>query len=136
MAISSEMNTSGGSRARSGRHGMAFLFEALVVLAVLMLSLAVFVTLFSSAQIEGRQATQLSQAVLLATNRAEEFSADPTGVQERTTEDGLTVTCDVTETNRDDGILYDATITVSEGETELYVLSTARYVHGANGGQR
>lgn len=134
MAVSSEMNTSNTSRARTSRRGMAFFIEALVVLFFLMLSLAVFVRLFSGAQIEGMQANKLSEAVLVATNRAEEFSANPTAVKDLAYEGDLMVSCDVEETKMASGILYEATITVSDESGELYVLETARYVHGENGG--
>lgn len=139
MAVSSEFNATGkatgtASRLRGAHRGTAFLVEALVVLALLMASLSVFVRLFTSAQLVGLNATQASQAVLLATNKAEEFAADPTGVEKTTSQDGFTTTCEVTETRRTAGTLYDATITVSDERGELYELHTARYVSDANGG--
>lgn len=142
MAISSEMNkqplgqTDGRSR-RQTRRGTAFLIEALVVLAFLMMSLAVFVQLFSSAQLEGLHANRVSQAVIAATNCAERFSADPTGVARNTTADGLEVTCDVASTQHAGGILYEATIVVrdsTDADEELYTLQTSRYVSDAQGG--
>lgn len=135
MAVSSELNAQSSSkRTGSGHRGMAFLIEALVVLAFLMASLAVFVKLFTSAQLEGLGANNLSQAVILASNTAEEFSVDPTGVQETTTEGNFVVTCEVAEEEHDAGTLYNATITVTDGTNELYTLRTARYVSTPNGG--
>ena len=134
MAISNEMNAGSAApqRSRNARHSMAFFVEALVVLAFLMLAIAVFAQLFAGAQVEGIRATHLSEAVTLATNRAEEFSADPTGVQTSTQEDGLTVTCEVTPTKRDAGTLYEAVITVNDGKADIYTISTSRYVSGGD----
>lgn len=133
MAVSNEMSSNKLTRGRSGsRHNTAFLVEALVVLAFLMVSLAVFVQLFSKAQLEGLSANRLSEAVLIATNRAEEFSANPTAVPEQTNEEDLVVRCDVTPTKRDAGTLYDATITVLDGNEEVYTLHTSRYVATAS----
>lgn len=133
MAISSEMTSQGASGRSQGHRGTAFLVEALVVLAFLMVALAVFVQLFSKAQIKGVESTQLSQAVLLATNYAEEFSADPTGVETQMTEDGLTATCNIKENKNKAGTLYEATIEVSDGSKTVYTLNTARFVNGVNG---
>lgn len=135
MAISNEFGAQTTSRSNGSTHrGMAFLIEALVVLALLMMSLAVFVKLFSSAQLEGVQSVQQSQAIMMATNAAEVFSANPTKVEHAVTADGLTTTCDVEAVPHDAGTLYNATITVSDGESELYVLRTARYVSNTGGG--
>lgn len=113
---------------------MAFLIEALVVLAFLMTSLAVFVRLFSGAQVEGLRANELSQAVLAASVGAERFAADPTQVQEFTTEDGLSVSYEVKETPHGTGTLYNATVVVSHDGAQVYTLETARYVSAAEGG--
>ncbi len=134
MAISNELEQRSSSRPLKTHRGMAFLIEALVVLAFLMTSLAIFVQLFSSAQIEGKDAARLSRAVLVATNAAEEFSAHPDAAPASTSEDGFTVTCDVTNNKRKAGTLYNATITVLDGEEQVYVLQTARYVNQAEGG--
>lgn len=135
MAISREFGTQTTSRNSGSTHrGMAFLIEALVVLAFLMLSLAVFVKLFSSAQLEGFRANRQSQAIIMASNTAEVFSADPTKVESSMTTDGLTTTCDVEAVQHEAGTLYNATITVCDGELELYVLRTARYVSNTSGG--
>ena len=119
------------------RRGFAFLIEALVVLAFLMGCLAVFVQLFSSAQLEGLSANRLSQAVVAATNRAEEFSANPTNASGAKTEDDLRVDCEVREERRNAGILYHATISVYDerkGDEEVFTLETARYVSGTLAG--
>lgn len=136
MAISSEFN--GTSRTptrrplrRSNRRGTAFLLEALIVLAFLMGSFAVFVRLFASAQLEAVDARRLSEAVLAATNRAEEFSADPHDDSE-TLVGEMRVTCDVTGEQRGSGVLWHATIRVTDerDDEEIYSLETARYVSG------
>lgn len=107
-----------------------------MVLAFLMVSLAVFVQLFSMAQIEGVSANNLSQAALLASSCAEEFSANPKNVAAKTDEAGFVVTCDVKPTAQDAGTLYEATITVSKDDAEVYTLSTSRYVSNTGGDAR
>ena len=114
--------------------GVAFLIEALVILAFLMASMAVFAKLFAAAQLEGLAATHLSQAVIAATNRAEEFSANPTKGFEPQSSDGLRTVTEVEEIQHGAGKLYNATIIVydeSTGGDEIYRLETARYVSGA-----
>ena len=131
MAVSNEMG-SGINRQSISQRGMAFLVEALVILAFLMFSLAVFVRLFVGAQLEGVAATRKSEAVLLATNVAEEFSANPTGVVAQSETDGLDVVCDVEPQKREAGTLYRATIVVSHEGEEVYRLLTSRYVSGGD----
>ena len=58
-------------------HGTAFVVEALVLLAFLAFALAVFMQLFGAAHVRGAEERQLTQAVLLASNAAEEFAATP-----------------------------------------------------------
>ena len=137
MAISNEMAAAGGKQRSGGHRGIAFLIEALVVLAFLMISLAVFVKLFSSAQLEARSSNRMSEAVQLATNRAEEFSADPTHATGEKEEDGLKLTCEEKPTKRAAGTLYEATITVHDerfGQQNIYTLATSRYVSNSAGG--
>lgn len=129
MAISNEMG-SGAVRQHTSQRGMAFLVEALIILAFLMLSLAVFVRLFVGAQLEGIAANRKSEAVLAATNIAEEFSANPTGVATTSEVGDLVVTCDVKPDKREAGTLYNATIVVTHDSEEVYRLQTARYVSG------
>ena len=141
MAISTEISsikdqrTTTRSSRNTTRRGMAFLIEALVTLAFLMGCLAVFIQLFSSAQLEGIAANKLSRAVVAATNRAEEFSARPWDVSGTTTEGGLSVECSVVDDVREAGTLYNATITVYDNGNEIYRLNTSRYVSGDTGGE-
>lgn len=140
MAISAELNGSDErqqtfrSSRTASRRGMAFLIEALITVAFLMGCLAVFVRLFSSAQLEGIAANKLSRAIVVATNRAEEFSANPWDTSGTNTEDGLSVECNVRDDVRAAGTLYEATIIVSENGSEIYRLETSRYVSGDTGG--
>ena len=88
----------------------AFLIEALVLMAVLIASMAVFTQLFTHSAVAAHQAEELTKATLLAQNAAEEFSSDPAAVAAGKTvgqgvaagnvsavdgSDGLTVSCDV-----------------------------------------
>ncbi len=137
MAISNEMAAANGKQRSQGHRGAAFLIEALVVLAFLMISLAVFVKLFAAAQLEARSSTRMSEAVQLATNQAEEFSADPAHASTEKELNGLRLTCEVKPTKRAAGTLYEATITVNDeqhGEQGIYTLATSRYVSNAGGG--
>ena len=142
MAVSTDLkNVKAQSRRRSlrnqNRRGFAFLIEALIVLAFLMGCLAVFVRLFSAAQLEGLASTRLSEAVVVATNRAEEFSANPTNTGSAKTENGLRVECEVKKEPGKAGTLFKATITVHDernGDAELFSLETSRYMSGVEGG--
>lgn len=58
----------------------AFLIEALVLMAVLIASMAVFTQLFTHSAVAAHQAEELTRATLLAQNAAEEFSSDPAAV--------------------------------------------------------
>ena len=88
----------------------AFLIEALVLMAVLIASMAVFTQLFTHSAVAAHQAEELTRATLLAQNAAEEFSSDPAAVAAGKTvgqgvaagnvsavdgSDGLAVSCDV-----------------------------------------
>lgn len=119
---------------KTGTHGIAFLIEALVILAFLMACMAVFTKLFAAAQLEGLAATHTSQAVIAATNRAEQFSANPTDTSEVVTANGLRTVCEVDQIQHGAGVLYNATIIVydeSAQGAEIYRLETSRYVSGA-----
>ncbi len=136
MAISSEMSAQGASNRSTGHRGAAFLIEALVVLALLMASLAIFVQLFAKSQIKGLEANQLSQAVLIANDYAEEFSANPAGISDHKETDDLIATCKVQKSTHEAGTLYEATIEVSDGSKTVYTLETARYVSDTEGSTR
>ena len=115
---------------RNPRSGTSLLIEAMVLLAFLTASLAVCAGLFASALAGSRQADRLDRAVTVATDTAERFSADPTGIAESSQRNGFDVSCAVTPDQEGSGTLYSATITVSEGGDQVYQLVTARYVGG------
>lgn len=133
MAVSNDMLAQYSKKILRGHRNVAFLIEAMIVLALFMACMSIFVQLLSSAQLQGRLASIRSDAVLAATNRAEEFCANPTDIDEVTQEGDLVVTCVVDPTSHKAGTLYSATITVSHNEQEIYTLHTARYVHNAGG---
>lgn len=144
----------GGSRA--SWHGTALLVEALVLLAFLVASLALFMQVFAQARGMGAEGSELAQAVAMASNLAEEFAADPATEPEPLERDGLTASCAVatvaadgtggqTGSGADDalsgapagdssgaaGTLYRATILVTDGDgDEVYRLVTERYASG------
>lgn len=131
-------------------HGTAFVVEALLLLAFLAFSLAVFMQLFGSAHARSVEERQLAQAVLLASNEAERFAADPltgfgaalydaegnalsTGDKEDA--DTFVVERETTSEQMPDGTLYRADIVVSCDGEAVYKLETARYLSdGARGG--
>ena len=120
-------------------HGTAFVVEALVLLVFLAFALATFMQLFSAAHQRGVAEHELTQAVLLASNDAEQFAAAP---QEGSTADtfdvnGVTylVTRSVAPAPQEGGTLYRAEIIVETEGEQVYALNTARYVsNGAKGG--
>lgn len=137
---------------RASWHGTALLVEALVLLAFLVASLALFMQVFAQARGMGADGSELAQAVAMASNLAEEFAADPATEPEPLERDGLTASCEVatvaaggadgqTNSGADDatsggssgaaGTLYRATILVTDGDgDEVYRLVTERYANG------
>lgn len=59
------------------RHSRAFIVEALMLLMFMMASLAILTSLMVSSYETGAKASDLSYAVLMASNDAESFAADP-----------------------------------------------------------
>ena len=125
-------------------HGTAFVVEALVLLVFLAFALAVFMQLFGAAHARGVEERQLTQAVLLASNAAEEFAAAPQAgsasaafdsdgnelsstAEAEGTAGSYVVASKVTPESTPGGTLYRANITVTcDGETD-YQLESARY---------
>lgn len=88
----------GAGRRDGGRaswHGTALLVEALVLLAFLVASLALFMQVFAQARGMGAEGSRLAQAVAMASNLAEEFAADPATEPEPLEHNGLTASCAV-----------------------------------------
>ncbi len=110
------------------RSSLAFIVEALVLLVFLIGSLAIIAQLFAASANKATQSSQLEQAVILASNTAEQFSADPKNVKETAMSNGLAVTCTVNETSLSHGTRYDALIVVFNESGEVYRLNTVRYV--------
>lgn len=110
------------------RSSMAFIIEALVLLLFLIASLAIITQLLTLSANKANESKRLEQAVIIAANAAERFSADPTSVEETSMENGLAVTCSVNETALAYGTQYDALIAVYDENGELYHLQTTRYV--------
>lgn len=117
----------------------SFLVEALILLVVLIASMAVFITLFAHAASGANDAARLSSATAIAQNAAEEFSSNPQAVaagkkvgEGVAKSDGgdFDVTCKVSSEEEGAGVLYTATITVSDDAGEVYSLDTSRYVSG------
>lgn len=102
----------------------AFVIEALVLLAALVASMAVFTSLFSKSIVLSGNATKLTRAVQLAESAADEFSSDPAAVAagqavgegiaagNADEADGLRVAVDVSDEKTGAGTLYTARVRV------------------------
>ena len=119
------------------RSTTAFVVETLVLLVVLAASIGIFTQLFSRATAAADQSTRLCQAVNVAEDAAEEFSADPARVAagEKVGDGvavkgrhGYKVSCKISQDKRSAGTLWRAHITVSDSQGKLYSLDTSRYV--------
>ncbi|WP_302391075.1 hypothetical protein [Eggerthella sinensis] len=130
-------------------HGAAFIVESLVLLVFLMASLAVLMQVMGNAHERGIEADKLSNAIILASNDAETFAADPTTgntggefalvdgelIQPEGPIDALDknvyeLTRIVEAQKQPGGTLYTAHIYVSCGGGTVYELNTSRYVSG------
>ena len=119
------------------RSTTAFVVETLVLLVVLAASIGIFTQLFSRATAAADQSTQLCQAVNVAEDAAEEFSADPARVAagEKVGDGvavkgrhGYKVSCKIMQDKQGVGTLWAAHITVSDAQGKIYALDTSRYV--------
>lgn len=128
-------------------HGSAFIVEALVLLVFLIASLAVLMQVIGGAHERGEDADRLSNAIILASNDAETFAADPTAGDLVTTyalvngeliveagndaperADRYDVTRTVQAQAQQTGTLYEAHIEVTSDDVIVYQVDTARYV--------
>lgn len=123
------------SHVKSSWHGKAFLVEALVLLAFLVMSLAVLITLFVNARLESAGGARLAQAVHLAQNAAEEFAANPTDAEALAiVQDGLAVSARLSYEPHESGTLVRAVITVTEQSEEAAADGEAATGAGAGAG--
>ena len=120
--------------------GSAFIVEAILLLAFLVASSAVFVQLFSAASLRSDESSVMATAVAAASTTAERFAGDPKNVQETTEYDGLIVSCKTDSVKRAGGTMYHADITVyASGDapvgdgTVIYAVSTSTYVSEVSG---
>ena len=128
----------------------AFIVEAIVLLAFLIASSAVFVQLFSVALVRSEESGTTAAAVAAATSTAERFAANPADVREVTQVGDLVVVCETDSAKRAGGTLYHADISVYQGvdvpadgaaagelsnggRAAVYETSTAVYVSEASG---
>lgn len=120
---------------RSVWAGAAFVVEALLLLAFLAGSIAVMMSIFAYAEERGLENHRITEAIILAENTAEEFNASPQTPPQINQTDELVAICTVTTAQTDVGTLYDATIVITDRETdeEVYTMKSVRYV--SEGGQ-
>lgn len=130
---------SGGAsrnKRRSNWSSTAFLVESLVLLVFLIACLAVFTQMFAHSWLASSDASRLSAACVVAQNAAEDFEANPQGVQNGAFDvndaDGAsfhvsrTVESEATAT----GAMYTVHIAVSDDTGEVYSLEAQRYMEG------
>ena len=119
-------------RERTSWSSIAFIVESMLLLVFLVASLAVLTQLFISSLNRSVESRTLDASTIAATSIAEHFSADPTGVQERTQLGDLFVLCDVTAQPRSGGTMYKAHISVYDVSTGslAYEMDTSRYESG------
>lgn len=113
---------------RTRKGGRAFIVEALVLFAFLVVTLAVVSQLFFASANQAQKSLELERAVTVAANTAERFSANPTSTELDGVRDGLSVRCAIMPQFTTTGTLYKATIIVSNEVEDIYTMTTARYV--------
>lgn len=128
---------------RRSWHGAAFILEALILLVFLLAFSVILLGLFSGTHTRSAEAERLSGAIVLATNDAEAFAADPrTSTQtfyysigdgtisltDESDSHALAVNRTVSKEARDGGTMYYADISVTQQDESIYELSTSRYV--------
>ena len=110
--------------------GTALIVEVLIILVVVVACLGVFAKLFSYAYSSNLYDQHRAHAITLATSEAEVFAAQTeisTGTfTENSGEYAVTSTISSTPSAR--GTLYNATISVSYEDEEIYTLETAHYI--------
>lgn len=130
---------SGGAsrnKRRSNWSSTAFLVESLVLLFFLIACLAVFTQMFAHSWLASSNASRLSAACVVAQNAAEDFEANPQGVQNGAFDvndaDGTSfhVSRTVESEATAAGTMYTAHIAVSDDTGEVYSLEAQRYMEG------
>lgn len=134
-------------------HGAAFIVESLLLVVFIAASFAIVLQMLGDAYEKSVASDRLANAVILAMNDAEEFSADPTQGPDHVNfidgESGLVplpdgasadldgrydgspvynVSREISEDVSDAGVMYRAHISVECGGDDVYALDTARYV--------
>ncbi len=146
MALDLSRMRRADAQGRRPWHGGAFVVESLVLLAFLVAALAVTIQLMGVSHERGTQADRMSNAIILASNDAEAFAANPqagnvsanfqnadgalreTGEGDDASGTAYQVSRTVSQQSEAAGTLYQAHIAVTaDGET-VYELDTARYV--------
>lgn len=114
---------------RASWASVAFIVEAILLLVFLVASLAVLTQLFLTSLNKSVESRSLDAATIAATSIAEHFAADPAGVEEGTKFGDLYVKCEVSDTPRRNGTLYEAHISVFDlnSGSLIYELDTSRY---------
>ena len=129
-------------RVRHTWHGRAFILEILVVMIFVIVSIAVLAQIFALAKHENDDSTSLSYAVIIATNEAELFAANPTDNSVRYYQitnnaleetgnpdtDSFSVLKNTRTIRTEAGILYETNLEIVRHNQTIYSLTSARYV--------
>lgn len=105
-----------------------FIVEALLLLTCLMIVIAVSISVIAFAAARGAESSHEENAIIMATNIAEQFAADPNSLQERYVDGDYVATCALSISMDTAGSLYDTTIDIDWKGTRIYALSTSKYV--------
>lgn len=110
----------------------SFVVEALLLLICLMIVITVSISIFAFAAAKGAGSAREENAIIMATNIAEQFAADPNSLQERYVDGDYVATCALSISMDAAGSLYDTTIDIDWKGDRIYSLSTSKYVSRSN----
>lgn len=100
----------------------------MLLFVCLMIIIAMSISAFAFAGELGRSALYKEQAIVLATNTAESFMANPQTVAANREQDGLVVECSVDASVDDIGTMYGAFISVRHENEVIYTLNASKYI--------
>ena len=114
--------------------GTAFLVEAMLLLAFIVISIAITTQMFAASLDQSKQSLYISEGVSLSSSLAERFAASPGDVQSTLEGDHVYAVCEVTSESRASGTVHHALITAYDRESGavVYTIETERYESGGS----
>lgn len=126
---SSEIASRSHARSRTiSRVRSTFMVEAMLLLTIVMVLVAITLSLLAFSGGISARAQHLQQASDIAQNAAERFVADPLGFAEVQDIGEYRVLCDIDESPRPSGSLYEARIYVTLDDEEICSVDVCRYI--------